>query len=88
MKIYFHNAFVKHYRKRIIVNSKLDLRTEERIAQFKQDPQNPILKDHQLSGVKRHLRSFWIAGNIRIIYRIISIEEVEFMDIGTHNQVY
>ena len=66
MKIYFHNVFVKHYRKRIVVNHKLDLKAEERIFQFKQNPQNPVLKDHQLSGAKRHMRSFWIAGDIRI----------------------
>lgn len=88
MKIYFHNAFVKHYRKRIVVNRKLDLKAEERISQFKQNPQSPVLKDHQLSGAKRHMRSFWIAGDIRIIYRIISAGEIEFMDIGSHNQVY
>ena len=54
MKIYFHNVFVKHYRKRIVVNHKLDLKAEERIFQFKQNPQNPVLKDHQYRSQKTY----------------------------------
>ncbi|KKU69816.1 MAG: Plasmid stabilization system [Candidatus Amesbacteria bacterium GW2011_GWA1_47_20] len=88
MKINLHPVYHKHYKKRIIPHSNLDKKAAERIKIFILDPHHPILKDHQLSGAKRHLRAFWITGNIRITYKVFSTDEVEFMDIGTHNQVY
>ena len=88
MKINLYPTFIKHYRKRIDPNLKLHSKAQERINPFKQDSRNPILKNHQLSGAKRHLRSFSITGNFRLTYRQIDSDEVEFMDIGTHLQVY
>lgn len=83
-----HPEFVKSYRKRIENNSKLIKKVAERIKLFKAYPQNPLLKDHALFGKKCHLRAFWITGDIRITYFPISKDEVIFMDIGSHNQVY
>lgn len=88
MKINLHPVYLKHYKKRIIPNSSLDKRAAGRIKIFTLDSHHPLLKDHQLSGAKRHLRAFWITGDIRITYKMLSLDEVEFMDIGTHNQVY
>lgn len=88
MKINLNPEYVKHYKKRIIPNPKLNNRAVERIKSFVVNSHDPILRDHQLTGAKRHLRSFWITGNIRITYKTISSNEVEFMDIGTHPQVY
>lgn len=83
-----HPIFNKSFKKRIANNSKLVKKTKERIRLFLEDPDNPILKDHQLAGDKKDHRAFWITGNIRIIYYPISRNEVIFIDIGTHNQVY
>ena len=60
----------------------------DRIKLFVENQNNPIIKDHQLTGAKKDYRSFWITGDIRIIYYQISKNEVLFVDIGTHNQVY
>jgi len=84
----FHSKFRKHYKFRIVKNKKLLAKTEERIKLFKNNPQNSILKDHQPTGGKKEFRSFWITGDIRIVYFPISKNEVLFVDIGTHNQVY
>lgn len=88
MKINLNPEYVKHYKKRIIPNPKLDKRTEERIKIFINNPHDSVLKDHQLSGTKRHFRAFWITGNIRVIYEKVGDDEVLFLDIGTHPQVY
>lgn len=88
MKIRFHLKFQKSYRSRIYNNKKLVLHTEQRIELFRTNPDTSILKDHALSGSKKGLRAFSITGDIRIIYQNISEEEVIFMDIGSHNQVY
>lgn len=88
MDIEFHPTFKKHYKRRISPSSSLRLKTQERVKLFTQNSNNPVLKDHGLSGEKSTLRSFRITGDIRIVYKKISDSHVLFLDIGTHNQVY
>lgn len=88
MKIRLHRLFEKSYKTRISPTQKLVLQTEKRIVLFKANRQNSILKDHGLTGAKRGLRAFSIAGDIRIVYFPVSEDEVVFIDIGSHNQVY
>lgn len=88
MQIRFHAHFEKAYKNRVALNKKLVSQTEKRIALFEFNPKNPILKDHALSGTKKGLRAFSITGDIRVVYLPISENEVVFIDIGTHNQVY
>jgi len=47
-----------------------------------------LLKDHPLTGKKQGLRAFSITGDVRIVYHFVSDDFVEFLDIGSHNQVY
>ncbi len=70
------------------MNPVLDKKTEEIITIFKNNHRDPILRDHLLKGKKQDLRAFSITGDIRIVYKIISKNEVLFLDIGSHNQVY
>lgn len=88
MNIKFHPSYKKAYQKRILTNKKLDVRAVERIKLFKENPLNPILKDHQLVGEKSSFRAFSITGDIRIVYLPVSEDEVIFLNIGSHNQVY
>jgi len=88
VNVEFHPKFYKSYKSRIIRNKKLLQKTEDRIRLFKLNSNNPILKDHQLTGGMKDRRAFWITGDIRIVYFPISKDEVLFIDIGSHNQVY
>ena len=88
MKIDLHPNYKKSYKKRVVNNLKLTLKTTERVKLFQQDPANPVLKDHQLQGEKSSLRAFWITGDIRIVYLPVSKDYAIFLDIGSHNQVY
>lgn len=88
MKIKLHPKFEKSYKSRIASNKKLVQQTEIRIGLFKADPKNPLLKTHKLKGAKKGLSSFFITGDIRIVYMPITEDEVLFSDIGSHNQVY
>lgn len=88
MKVKFHARFKKVYKTRIAFNKELIQQTIERITLFKNNPKNPLLKDHGLSGAKKDLRAFSITGDIRIVYLPVSEDEVIFLDIGSHNQVY
>lgn len=88
MQIKLYSGYEKSYKVRIASNKKLVLQTEQRIALFKVDCRNPILKDHGLTGAKRKLRAFSVSRDIRIVYMPISDTEVIFINIGSHNQVY
>lgn len=80
--------FKKVFKARVKNNPKLVKKTKERVALFIKNPKNPVLKDHQLTGSQKENRAFWITGDVRIVYYPISKNEVLFLDIGTHNQVY
>lgn len=88
MKIKLHPRFAKSYKLRIKPNSKLVQQTYERINLFRINPSLPLLRDHGLTGTKKSLRSFSITGDIRIVYLPVSQDEIIFLDIGSHNQVY
>lgn len=88
MRIKFYSKYIKNYKKRIRSNKNLSLQVENRIVIFMNNPNDPILKNHSLKGSKDGLKSFSITGDIRIVYQQITDEEVVFVDIGSHNQVY
>jgi addiction module RelE/StbE family toxin len=88
MKIDFHRQFKKHYQKRIRPHPTLVKKFEARVKLWIENSRNPVLKDHKLSGDIAKYRAFWITGDVRITYKMISEGIVEFYDIGSHNQVY
>lgn len=63
-----HRIFDKHYEKRILTDPQLDAKFQERLKLFINDPKNPILNDHPLTGKKKEFRSFSVTGNTRVIY--------------------
>lgn len=88
MRVNLAPGFKKSYKNRIASNKRLVQQTEARITLFETDRKNSKLRDHKLTGAKKDLRAFSVTGDIRIIYLPISENEVIFIDIGTHNQVY
>lgn len=88
MTIALARSFLKAYTKRIRDNGKLDRQYTRRVDLYKINPANPVLNDHPLKGTKLGLRAFSVTGDVRIIYRRNSEDEVEFLDIGTHAQIY
>lgn len=87
MEIKYHKRFLKNYRKRIASNIKLTIQVEKRLEKFKENSNNPILKDHKLTGRMSEYRAFSIGGDLRIVYKIVR-NEIWLYDIGSHNQVY
>lgn len=88
LTVNFSRSFIKSYGKRIKTSKKLKFQFEKRVDLFKIDRSNNLLRDHSLVGDKKGLRSFSISGDYRVIYRLVSESFVEFIDIGSHNQVY
>ncbi|MEK7141231.1 MAG: type II toxin-antitoxin system mRNA interferase toxin, RelE/StbE family [Patescibacteria group bacterium] len=87
MNIFFHRQFRKHFKERIENHAGLVVRYHERVMLFQENPHHPLIRDHALTGAKHGFRSFSITGDIRIIY-FQEDNDVQFYDIGTHNQVY
>ena len=88
MKITLHRSYTKTFVKRVSSSPKLTQKVTSKIQLFQSNPHDSILKDHALSGAKSGLRSFWITGDYRIVYKLLSKNEAILIDIGTHNQVY
>jgi len=88
MKIKHGRFFEKNFNKRIRNNVSLCKKYKQRVLLFIDNPNNPILKNHKLTGVMGNLKSFSINGDIRVIYEELDNSSVLFVDIGSHNQVY
>ena len=85
MKIDFHKNFKKKYRK---LKPSERQKFEERLLLFEKEPFNPILGNHSLTGEYSNYRSINITGNIRAHYEKLSSDNVLFVTIGTHSELY
>lgn len=60
---------------------------EERLVLLIQNPNNPILNNHKLSGKYAKSRSINITGDYRLVFT--NIDESLYLDaIGTHSELY
>ena len=87
MQIKYKKIFRLHFEERIVKNRNLTFRFREHLRILQANPEDPALNDHPLQGPKKHLRSFSITGDIRVIYRRAG-DTILLYDIGSHNQVY
>lgn len=85
--IYRDKTFEKHFKTRITPHENLVKQFELRLAMFKDGVRGTPINDHGLKGRKRMYRAWSVAGDIRVVYRE-TYEYYEFLDIGSHNQVY
>ena len=81
------NVFEKHFKKRISTNQKRLQQFEKRLSLFVEGKHAYPLNDHSLTGKLVGFRAFSVAGDMRVIYKE-SIDEIIFLDIGTHAQIY
>ena len=86
-------SYKKSYKKAF---QKLSLKTQKKAVftishVFNNNPFDKILNNHALKGEYLGYRSINITGDFRAIFRELSggkYEFVEFVDIGTHSQLY
>jgi addiction module RelE/StbE family toxin len=81
------SKFEKNFRARISPNQNIKKRFEARLQLFTEGVRDYPLDDHALAGTMKGLRAFSIGGDLRVVYRE-SDEYFEFLDVGSHNQVY
>jgi addiction module RelE/StbE family toxin len=82
-----HHKFEKNFKSRISPNPKLKKRFAARLALFEEGIREYPLDDHPLVGTMKGLRAFSIGGDLRVVYRE-TVDHYEFLDVGSHNQVY
>ena len=85
IKIEYHKHFIKAYHK---LSAKEQKAIDDRIRVFSKDPFSPKLENHALTGKYQGYRSINITGDYRAIYISVNEENVLFVRIGTHAQLY
>lgn len=50
--------------------------------------QNPVLKTHRLKGDLKDFYAFALGGDLRVVFRWPTKDNIILHKVGTHNQVY
>jgi mRNA-degrading endonuclease YafQ of YafQ-DinJ toxin-antitoxin module len=88
IEIVLSSSFRKSFKRKIRGNKNLEHRFRDRVGIFQNDPFDPRLRTHQLSGQLQGLWSFSVDYDTRVIFSFIESNKVLFVDIGTHEEVY
>lgn len=80
--IEYSNKFLKSSTK---LPERIIEKAEEKERIFKENPFDPRLKTHKLSGKDKGCWAFWIDNSYRIKFIFLSKREVIFLNIGTHD---
>lgn len=82
MEILYSPEFSRCFKK---LSRELKIKAVEREKIFKQDPFDPKLKTHKLSGKLKGKLAFWIDFKIRIIFSVIKPNLIYFHSVGSHD---
>ena len=87
MKVFFHKYFRKRYTK---LPEKTKDKFDIQLELFYKNLYDEKLNNHGLHGKYIHHRSINVTGDIRAIYRKVdtTTNDVIFVDIGTHGELY
>jgi toxin HigB-1 len=88
IEIAFENSFKRSYRRRIAGNQDREKRFKQKLSLFQNDPFETSLRTHKLSGRLNELWSFSVQYDLRIVFYFADENQVVFVDIGTHDEVY
>jgi addiction module RelE/StbE family toxin len=88
MIVQFSSSFKRAYKKRLKKQPDLEVLFRQRLTLYVENCFHPRLKTHKLSGRLETYWSFSLAYDLRVIFQFISDDEVIFLDIGTHDEVY
>lgn len=83
--IYYHKHFLKAYDR---LQKNLQKKVDDKILIFSENPYQKELNNHTLSGKWLFHRSINITGDCRAVFRHLSQDDVIFVIVGTHHQLY
>lgn len=85
MTVTYGRVFRKNLKKQpLVIREKF----YTKLALFIKNSQHPLLGNHALHGEWDGCRSINITGDIRAVFEEVDDEHVEFVDIGTHSELY
>jgi toxin HigB-1 len=85
MKIKYSPYFVKRFQKRLVKNPHFKAKFSKQIKLVQTDLRHPSLKLHKLKGKRGDQYSFWIEGNLRILFIFID-NCIYLTDIVSHDE--
>jgi len=88
LKVIWDKGFKRIYRKKIKNDEKLKKRFWKMMKLFLENPYQPQLRTHKLSGELTGMWAFSVSYDYRVVFRFISEKEVLLIDIGGHDEVY
>ncbi len=88
IEIAFSSSFKRAFKKNVAGNASLEASFWERVELFKNNPFEPKMRTHKLSGRLKDLWSFSVEYDLRIIFLFVEQDKVVFVAIGTHTEVY
>jgi addiction module RelE/StbE family toxin len=88
IELKFTTHFKKTFNKLVRKNPACAFDILNALLQFSNNPQNPVLKTHKLSGDKKELWSFTVQYDMRIIFGYETDKIAIIVNIGTHDEVY
>lgn len=81
LTIHYSSDFKKSVKK----YSSYQKQMKKRIAIFMEDPHDPRLKTHKLTGELSGYWAFSVTYHIRVLFEFIDEQTVGFIDMGTHD---
>jgi addiction module RelE/StbE family toxin len=88
VNLVWDQAFKRKYKKIFTLNIELKKSFWQAISIFSQNPFDPKLRTHKLTGKLKGLWSFSISYDCRVIFRFTNDHDVLLIDIGSHDEVY
>ena len=88
IEISFSSSFKRAFKRRIAGNVDKVENFWRTIDIFRNDPFHASLKTHKLSGKMKHLLSFTVEYDLRVLFYFSDKTTARFVDIGTHDEVY
>ncbi len=88
IEIAFSSSFKRAFKKNVAGDARLETIFWERVEFFKNNPFEPKLRTHKLSGKLKDLWSFSIEYDLRVIFSFAEQNKAIFVDIGSHKEVY
>lgn len=88
VNLVWDQAFKRKYKKIFTLNIELKKSFWEAMSIFSQNPFDPKLRTHKLTGKLKGLWSFSASYNYRVIFSFINDHDVLLIDIGSHDEVY
>lgn len=81
-------GFKKIYRKKVKNNEGLKKKFWKALELFVENPFNPRMRTHKLTGKLEGLWAFSVTYDCMVIFKFLDKGEILLVDIGGHDEVY